>query len=832
MYEIWIEQAGKEVLRQTLSEGQYTLGRTESNQISYSNPALSRQHLQINVGSSKVSVTDLGSTNGTHLNGQKLTPHQSVTWSASTDLQIGNLTIHIQPQNVVAQAQPALQGVTSPPAGQFIESPFGGSKTYSIISAEANPIITQLGAQPLLIGSDPNAAIHIIAANVVHHHCLVQIRNDQVEVTNLDARNPAILAGSALVTGQPAPWPINYPLQIGSATLQLTDQAAAAAMQGSYRATDKSGRDGRGWRLPSIMIMVGFLVVICLLAFSGLVVQRIRCDSFAASCILSPFGPGQAGDSVAVVSGRATPTLAPVMTGQAAPTRIATVEFEVGEPIPTSAPVECAPDSSSEAGWLELPFPYQGTAPVFGGGAETFRRISQRSRSGGRINSFFDHEFPVYPAIFGGREPDNLDDTLVIFNGLRSADAYSQDTDTADWYSGHSGIDFAPANPREATTPILAPADGRLYLAKIDDDDNHMVWLDHDPDGDGIYQYATLYFHLFPDEQFSKMLAMDERTPISAGQQIGTMGTTGRSSGIHLHFEVRHDIDGDGKFSIFERVDPYGWFPSQEIPNDPWAILAEWVDTKGVDYEHPGILSEYLWVHPLVDIVDSAGECQQVTNVKVDLYNVLGWSVVDPGFTYIARNEQGDILEVGQPHRRTLTILEEELEGIDPSTLSLEWLNPKLDTWFTYKRADAEPRPGGGFTFSAIVDKTGRYVLVAKETVDRVPPATGIALSGDLVDAGSNTYQESVIVTLNPKDRGLILSPIKEVQYSIDCGKSWKVYNEPFEVTLETPHSCGEASAASETIELGQNDFLLLAMSEDSANNIEQPPAQMRFKIQ
>jgi murein DD-endopeptidase MepM/ murein hydrolase activator NlpD len=832
MYEIWIEEAGKELHRQTLPDGQYTLGRTESNHICLRNPAISRQHLRLDVGPTTVSVTDLGSTNGTQLNGHKLAPHQAVTWPTSEELQIGNLAIHIQPQVQAARVQPAGPEAAPPSAGHYSETPSWGIKIFSIVSSETRPQITQVGSQPMLIGSDPNAAIHIIAANVVHHHCLVQMRNDQVEVTNLDNRNPAILAGTPLTTGQPAPWPLNYPLQIGSATLQLTEQAATAAYPSSYRANVRSDRDGTRWRMPFVMILMGFVAFICFIAFGGLVVQGIRCEGLAASCLFSPFGAGQSGDGVGVVSGRATPTLAPVMTGQAAPSRIATVEFEVGDPTPTSVPVDCAPASSSQAGWIELPFPYQGTAPIFGGGAESFRRISQRSRSGGRINSFFDHEFPVYPAAFGGREPDNLDETLVIFNGVRSDDAYSQDTDTADWYSGHSGLDSSPSNPRQPTTPILAAAEGRLILAKIDNDDNHMVWLEHDPDGDGIYQYATLYFHMHPDEHFANMLAMEERTPISAGQRIGTMGTTGRSSGIHLHFEVRHDIDHDGRFSIFERVDPYGWFPSQEIADDPWSILANWIDTKGREYEHAGIRSDYLWVHPLVDVVDSGGECQQVTNVKIDLYNVLGWSVVDPGFTYIARNEQGEILEVGQPHRRTLTILEDELEGVDPSTLSLEWLNPKLDTWFTYKRADAEPRPGGGFTFSAIVDKTGRYVLVAKETVDRVPPATGISLSGELVDAGSNTYKDSVVVTLNAKDRGLILSPIIEVQYSIDCGKNWTVYNEPFEVTMETPHICGEASGSSETIVLGQNDFLLLALSEDSENNIEQPPAQMRFRIE
>lgn len=833
MFELRVEESGKEIHRQTLSEGRYILGRTKQNQICVPNPAVSRKHLRLDVSSRGVAVTDLGSTNGTHLNGRQLAAHQTVSWSPTQDLKIGALSLELRTQQQTTTRQEDSREVPKQPPSRRVSQASGAkSKYFAIVSSETKPSMISVSPQPMLVGSAPNCAIQIIAANVAQHHCLVQLKDDHVEVTNLDPINPVILDGQVLSSGQAQSWPANSTMMVGSASLFLTQQSGTVEYQDVYKTGKRSTRNEAGWKRPTMMILGAFFAFICLIASIGLVVQAVRCGGLEASCVFSLSGSGQAGDGFALVSGRATPTLAPRSSGPVRPTSVATVDFNPAEATATSVPVDCAPGSSSQEGWLDLPFPYQGTNPLFGGGAETFRRISQRSRFGGRINSFFDHEFPVYPPVFGGREPESLDTTLVIFNGVRSDDAFAQDTDNADWYSGHSGVDFAPANPREATTPILAAAEGRLLLAQIDTDNNHMVWLEHDPDGDGRYQFATLYFHLHPDEHFATMLAMEEGASIAAGQRIGTMGTTGRSSGIHLHFEVRHDQNNDGRFSIFERVDPYGWFPSEEIVEDPWAVLAEWIDTKGNEYEHAGIKSDYLWVHPLVEVVDSSGECQQVTNVKVDLYNVLGWSVVDPGFTYIARNEQGEILEVGQPHRRTLTILEEELEGVDPSTLSLEWLNPKLDTWFTYRRADAEPRPGGGFTFSAIVDKTGRYVLVAKETVDKVPPATAIILDGDLVDAGSNTFQDSVMVTLNARDRGLILSPILEVQYSIDCGRNWYVYSEPFEVTLDTPHTCGEESDSSETIELGANDFLLLALSEDSENNIEQPPAQMRFKIE
>lgn len=89
----------------------------------------------------------------------------------------------------------------------------------------------------------------------------------------------------------------------------------------------------------------------------------------------------------------------------------------------------------------------------------------------------------------------------------------------------HAGVDI----PGPVGTPIYATADGVISHAGRQGGYGNLVEINH---GKGI---ATRYGHL------SKIMVGDN-TRVKRGQLIALMGSTGRSTGPHLHYEVR--IDG------------------------------------------------------------------------------------------------------------------------------------------------------------------------------------------------------------------------------------------------------------------------------------------------
>ncbi len=102
---------------------------------------------------------------------------------------------------------------------------------------------------------------------------------------------------------------------------------------------------------------------------------------------------------------------------------------------------------------------------------------------------------------------------------------YGRRTDPFDGdQANHSGLDFAGA----AGTRVLAVADGIVSHAGPDGGYGRLIEITH---GNG---YVTRYAHN------AKLLVKPGDT-VKRGDAIALMGSTGRSTGTHLHFEVLRD---------------------------------------------------------------------------------------------------------------------------------------------------------------------------------------------------------------------------------------------------------------------------------------------------
>ena len=88
----------------------------------------------------------------------------------------------------------------------------------------------------------------------------------------------------------------------------------------------------------------------------------------------------------------------------------------------------------------------------------------------------------------------------------------------------HRGADFHA----KSGTPVLAAGDGIVVFAGRQSGYGNVVYVDH---GGGV---ITRYAHL-------RRIEARKNAPVTAGERIGQVGSTGRATGPHLHFEVRLD---------------------------------------------------------------------------------------------------------------------------------------------------------------------------------------------------------------------------------------------------------------------------------------------------
>ena len=108
--------------------------------------------------------------------------------------------------------------------------------------------------------------------------------------------------------------------------------------------------------------------------------------------------------------------------------------------------------------------------------------------------------------------------------GFEATVETGEDGETAVVVTYHAAIDI----PGESGTPILAAADGTVRETGFDAEKGNYLILDH---GEGL---TTLYAQC-------REILVTEGQSVAAGDTVAKMGSTGRSTGPHLHFAVLQD---------------------------------------------------------------------------------------------------------------------------------------------------------------------------------------------------------------------------------------------------------------------------------------------------
>ena len=92
-------------------------------------------------------------------------------------------------------------------------------------------------------------------------------------------------------------------------------------------------------------------------------------------------------------------------------------------------------------------------------------------------------------------------------------------------YTEHQGIDFGTGGEREST--VVSPSDGKIIFKGENGGYGHSIKIDHG------YGLVTIYAHL---ERNNDSISVGDY--VKRGDKIGIMGSTGRSTATHLHYEV------------------------------------------------------------------------------------------------------------------------------------------------------------------------------------------------------------------------------------------------------------------------------------------------------
>jgi pSer/pThr/pTyr-binding forkhead associated (FHA) protein len=212
-----------------LSQGTIlTIGRSPASDIVLADPEISRSHAIVELRTDGVWVKDLGSGNGTHIDGQRIT---SRLWESGQTLQLGRAQFELRrgdnPAPAIGQRAAESDRATGEQetAQRVIDRKETPANSLRIawhiktpLKAGKEHAITVPTGTSLTVGRDPKSDIVLDDPSVSRRHTKIITHPDGARVQDLNSQNGTTIEGNRISDGH---WIIGQILEIGDFAFSL-----------------------------------------------------------------------------------------------------------------------------------------------------------------------------------------------------------------------------------------------------------------------------------------------------------------------------------------------------------------------------------------------------------------------------------------------------------------------------------------------------------------------------------------------------------------------------------------------------------------------------------
>lgn len=196
------DAAGREFL---LKAGENIIGRDPSSDILISDGTVSRRHACITIEENHAYIQDLGSTNGTQLNGQPVGAERKLL-PPNAQLQFGSVAMTLElPESFET---PTVAAEIAPPLAY-------------LVGISDDTLRFALYARPQRIGRRAGNDIVLPDAYVSGQHALIEIIGADVRITDLGSTNGTFIGETKIAPNMPTTVPSNATLTLGKTQFRI-----------------------------------------------------------------------------------------------------------------------------------------------------------------------------------------------------------------------------------------------------------------------------------------------------------------------------------------------------------------------------------------------------------------------------------------------------------------------------------------------------------------------------------------------------------------------------------------------------------------------------------